>query len=131
MIQLLAANWNFWWRDIRTDLLQGSDSFLRTNISLGCQEISHILHNPKVNYRVYSSLPFVPVLSQINVVHTFTFSLFKIHSNNVFPSMPRLSKWSLSFRFSYKNSACISVLLHKCHMPHLPHHPWFNCPNNI
>jgi len=52
--------------------------------------------------------PLVPVLSQMNPVHTFSTYFTKIHSDIVFLSMPRCSKRSLQFRFSNQNFVCIS-----------------------
>jgi hypothetical protein len=60
------------------------------------QEIALRLWNPKVHYR----LP----------VHTLQPYFPSIHSNIIFPSMPRSSEWSLPFSFSDKNLLFTSYL---------------------
>jgi hypothetical protein len=42
------------------------------------QEIPSILWNPNAHHRVHKSPPLVPILSQIDLVHTITFYLSKI-----------------------------------------------------
>jgi hypothetical protein len=75
-------------------------------------------------------MPLVPLLHQINPVHTCPTNFPKIHSNITFPSTPRLFEWSLPFSFSDKNNVCIFNLSHACYMSR-PSHPPCLDPNNI
>jgi hypothetical protein len=62
-----------------------------------------ILWNSNVHYSVHKRL-----VSTLNQVHTGTYFLFRINFNSFFPSMPRSSKWSLAFKFSYRNCVYFS-----------------------
>jgi hypothetical protein len=72
---------------------------------------------------VYKCPPLVPILNEMNTVHTFPPYFPKINSNIILPSTPRSSEWSLLFRISCRNSVRISHLSHACYMPRQPHSP--------
>ena len=75
--------------------------------------------------------PPVPILSQLDPVHTPTSDFLKICLNVILPSTPQSSKWFLSLRFPQQNSLYASPLPHTYYMPRPSHSSRFDHPNNI
>jgi hypothetical protein len=81
------------------------------------QELRSILWNPKAHYRVHKSPLLVPILSQIDQVHTGPSYLYKIHFNKVRSPTSWSSLWSLSCLLFHQNPICIPLPPHLCYMP--------------
>ena len=93
------------------------------------QEIPRILMEHEDSLPYSQKPPPVPVMSQINLVHTPTSKFLKIYLNIILPSTPESSKWSLSLRFPHQKPLYASA--HTRYMPRPSHSSLFYNPNKI
>jgi len=95
------------------------------------QEIPLIFWNPNVHYRINTCQAPVPILSQLDPVHTSTSHFLKMHINIILSSTPESPKWSLSLRFPHQNPVHASPLPHSHYMPRPSHSSRFYHPDII
>ena len=91
------------------------------------QDISRILWNPKVHYRIHNSPPSVPIPSQINPVHSYTSYFLKINCNIIYLFTPCIPSGRLPSSFP----VFTSPVAHTCYMSCLSQSSWLGHPNDV
>jgi hypothetical protein len=93
---------------------------LEDNRFSATQEIPRILWNQKFHYRIHKCTLPIPILSQLDPVHTPTSYFLKIPLNIILPFKLGSPKWSLSIRFPHQNPVIISSPPYGLHAPPIP-----------
>jgi hypothetical protein len=78
----------------RNSLMELSPSREAANCA-ATRELPSSLWNPEIHHRIHICPPSVPILSQIDPIHTIPSYLSKIHFNIVYPSTSWSSQWEL------------------------------------
>ena len=93
------------------------------------QEIPRTVCNPKVHHRIHKCQPPVPILRQLNPVHTFTSHFLKIHLNIILPSTSGSLQRSFPLRYPHQNPVHAST--HTRYMSRPSHSSRIYNPHNI
>jgi hypothetical protein len=82
--------------------------------------------NPKVHHRIHNSPPTIPILSQVNPLHSPPppANLPKVHFDPIYDLV--LQVVSFLRALPHQNTVHVSPLSHACHMPRPPHSPWYS-----
>jgi hypothetical protein len=103
---------------------------LKTN-RFSASPIRPYILNLKAQYRIYKCQTAVPILSQINAVHTRKSHFLKIRLNIILPSKPGPSKWFFASGFPTKTLHTPLPFSHTWYFLRQPHSSRFDQPNNI
>ena len=90
-------------------------SFSEGNKRSANQEISRVLWNPKVHYRIYNNPQTVPILNQIDSFPVLPFQFLKAHFNIILQSTSR------SFKRSFSQVSQPKPRMHRSCLLHVPH----------
>jgi len=93
--------------------MQQSPSW-EANWFAACQEIPRIVWNPKVHYRTHKCPPPVPILNQLDPVHTPTSHFLKNHLN-IINVLHTQILFCYTFRPTYRAIIRWKKVLHKNH----------------
>jgi hypothetical protein len=106
-----------YFRDFENSLTHAAEPFLRSCLFCSHSTTSQGFMEPKFHYSVQKSPPLVPILSQIDQIHTILSYFSKIHFNIIHPPTSWSSQWFLSFWIFHQYPTCIPLFPNSCNMP--------------